>query len=142
MAVPRTIGQLRQLQSTFPPQYRGIDPRCKDSDPLEEMNTGGMQTAELFQAAQGLNVDDVLAVLAKPTPNSFLARRRSDQGVRAVKPGTSGPQTRMVPGRQPPGGGPSPVPASLSSVDWRQRFGWPWITSLQTQQCSDCWCFA
>ncbi|HEV7410058.1 MAG TPA: C1 family peptidase [Bradyrhizobium sp.] len=33
-----------------------------------------------------------------------------------------------------------PHPASL---DWRNRFGWPWITSIRDQNgCEACWCFA
>lgn len=27
-------------------------------------------------------------------------------------------------------------------MDWRERFGWPWITSVQAQLCEDCWVFS
>jgi hypothetical protein len=42
-----------------------------------------------------------------------------------------------------PAAAPAGAPGATLSVDWRSRFGWPWLTEIKDQaQCESCWVFS
>lgn len=86
--------------------------------------------------------DDVAAVdfgevLAEPS-NPMLAQRSIDAGLVSedldLRVGTA-----TITELQPP----VPQGAAPAAVDWRTRWGWPWITTIRDQNgCNACWAFA
>jgi hypothetical protein len=128
----KTVGDLRRELSSVKLTWQ-INPNLKDTDPIPTFRPGGIPVAP--KPEQILTEDQALAIVSRPTVNPFLAQRRIELGYLAPT-GAPKPAPPMVPGR-PPSGAPLP-----SVVDWRNRFGWKWITSIQNQTCSDCWAFA
>jgi hypothetical protein len=61
-------------------------------------------------------------------PDSLVEKAHRIGSAQVLTPGVGG---------APPAGGPA------VSVDWRNRWGWPWITNIRDQNgCEACWCFA
>ena len=112
-----------------------------DSEPIPHHLTGGIWT-EYPVRPPVLTEQDFRGVLARPTANPFLLQRRVDHGI--IDGHSIHPQlvAHVIPGGSDTGPLTQPLPSPPASVDWRQRFGWPWITSVQNQGCQDCWCFA
>jgi Papain family cysteine protease len=141
MERPQTVGDLRRLLANFPEALQTINPNLKDSVPLPPMKTGESAPTGA-EEAQTLTAEDLVALFRKQTSNPFLAQRRAARDkAQQDQPATAPVDLIVLPGPRP-GLLPSPLPTPPSSVDWRQRFGWPWITSIQDQSCRDCWCFA
>ena len=85
---------------------------------------------------------DFPKLLAAPINNPFVLERRIATGIvqktaiKQVLPAGSQQELTAGQGGTPAGGG---APAS---VDWRNRFGWPWITTIRDQDgCEACWVF-
>ncbi len=78
---------------------------------------------------------DFQAVVARSTTNPFLARLARTAGLPADplgrNPGTALDVMAL------------PAAAALpTSVDWRFRWGWPWVTTIRDQDpCQACWAF-
>ncbi len=108
---------------------------------------GGL--SEKFVPVAQIRAIDFKTLLAGPSNNPFLLDRRIARGflqATAIKPelrvgsiqGLVAGEGAVLAGGAPPGGGPG-----LSIVDWRNRWGWPWITTIRDQNgCEACWLFA
>lgn len=129
-----------------------LDPRLKDADFVPRRALGA-NTNNLPKADQ-IGRIDLASKLRTELANPFLLERRGELGFRATRPlltptpPVAGPPT---PDTEGPGLAISrplglPVAAGLAhatSVDWRNRWGWPWITTVQDQDgCNACWAFA
>jgi C1A family cysteine protease len=78
-------------------------------------------------------------ILATPVANPFLMQRRVELGyVQATA--VRGMTTNASGAAQP--SAPPAMRGFPTMVDWRNRWGWNWVTSVQSQGCSDCWAFA
>ncbi len=109
----------------------------------------GADTAGLVPAAKAKAVN-FKAILKVPPINPFLIQRAVEHKF------IPQPKIPVSPDRPHPIGkpdiGPLPIPAPVgaplaggpaASVDWRNRWGWPWITSVRNQNgCESCWAFA
>ncbi len=95
-----------------------------------------------FVPAAQIKALDFKKLLAGPTNNPFLLERRVSLGFLTVAASKPGLQIGSVQGVTAgeggaPVGGPAPA-----SVDWRNRWGWPWITTIRDQNgCEACWVF-
>ncbi len=135
-----TIAELRSYLSETDATWE-VDGRFNDSDPIPRFPTGG-DPSMFPPRLNPLSWDDFRSITSQPTVNPFLIQRRLAQGLMTSESLPGHLHTRMVPGGADPGPLPSNLPATPASVDWRQRFGWPWITTVQGQLCEDCWCFS
>ena len=125
MANTLTAGDLRKVLVTQGGRW-SIDPNLKDNDPIRRYSLGG----DLTKAIKVTDVPriDVTAHFKLPTANPFLQQLRASRGyLSAVS--------------APMGGGPSA--GAGGAVDWRNRFGWPWIAKIKEQgPCESCWVFS
>jgi hypothetical protein len=132
----KSIGELRAYLQRTGAKWRPAA-SLPDSALIPVVKTGGAPPLTPAQTKPNLTLADVLAIASKPTPNKLLLQRRIDLGLVQVDPSTKLPKPRYLPG------GPIPDPLILpTTVDWRQRFGFNWLASVQTQACADCWAFA
>ena len=155
--MPSTLkaGDLRQLLAKANAKWT-IDANLKDSDPLPTYHTGGDVTK--FVKVTAVPRTDVTPYFKTVTSNPFLLQLRLNQGflrlqdlpidlqhpidlnapapiLKPVKPN----QAAAIPEKATfmAGAGVS------SSVDWRNRFGWPWLTKIKNQDpCESCWVFS
>ncbi len=107
---------------------------------LPRYRLGGL--ADKFVPAARIPALDFKSLLAAPTNNPFLLERRLARDIppsAAIKPELRiGSIQGMTPGE---GGAPAGAPAP-AVVDWRSRWGWPWITTIRDQNgCEACWVF-
>lgn len=143
--MPGTYGWLRQLLVN-----QGIEVRAEmpDDARIPEHPLGG--STEGLPTAASIGLLELRAALA-PTSNVDLAARRVSLGLASTvetslvsEPGfvpqRSAGSEGAVPGTdagQPPTGGIRPA-----ALDWRNRFGSNWITTVRDQNpCSSCWAF-
>ena len=116
------------------------NPNLADNTPIVTHSLGGDPT-NLRRATDipALNLRQILL----PAPNDFILERRKALGF--VDPAT------VIP-RQPVRGPldvaldvaitPGAAVGTAPAVDWRVRWGWPWITTVQDQDgCESCWAF-
>ncbi|MGA8499117.1 MAG: C1 family peptidase, partial [Xanthobacteraceae bacterium] len=128
-----TAGDLRRdLVSTG--QKWTVDPRFKDDVALPRFHLGGDLTkVPKVSAVPRVNIAPYLSAVSA---NTFLMRRRIDRGFIDAK--TLAPLTRIGPADSAAASSAPPA-----SVDWRSRFGWPWLTNIKDQgQCESCWVFS
>jgi hypothetical protein len=120
--------------------WRVNDHLLNITEPLK-FRLGGL--SDKFVPAERIRPLDFKALLAERTSNPFVLQRRIAQNIlsaAAIRPELL---TGSIRGVAPleggaPAGGPTP-----SSIDWRNRWGWPWITSIRDQNgCEACWLFA
>ena len=145
-----TAGQLRTILTANKATWT-IDERLKDSDLIPSHPTG----ADLTKVPKVSEVQrvDIGALLSLDTANSFLRQIRVNNGF--LKSTTLHPEMlqRMAapasnPGIQAFGSGSSGAAAApafgvSAAIDWRTRFGWPWLTEIKDQkQCESCWVFS
>jgi len=131
------VKNLRKTLSSTKAKWT-VNLHLRDSDKLPRYSLGG-DTKGLLSADKisKLNFKKVLQQLPG---NPYLLRRRLDLGILDKKmiskayPSLIQPDTLTL----PPMGGTTPT-----SVDWRNRWGWPWITTIRDQNgCNACWAFA
>ena len=143
-----TAGDLRQLLVKANAKWT-VNENLKDSDQLPAHSTGG----DLTKAIKITSVPriDVTPYFQTITSNPFLLQLRLNQGYVLLKdvpielhhPITlnqpvAAPKASAEAGIAPGAGG-----APSSSVDWRNRFGWPWLTRIKDQSiCESCWVFS
>lgn len=127
---PMTVGELRKTLVRTGARWT-IHPRLHDKDPLPRFHTGG--TVEgLIKAKAALRVD-FHKVAARGTNNPHLMENRIARGWLGAE---RAPPLPLKPAS-------SPGSVSQRKVDWRDRWGWPWITAARNQNpCNTCWAFA
>jgi C1A family cysteine protease len=135
MATNLTNGALRKILADGKATWT-IDDELKDTDPIPQHGTG----CDLTKVPKITNVEriDITAQLSIETSNVYLRQLRVNNGHLKPLP----PELARVPSIA----GAVPVPVGgtgvASSVDWRNRFGWPWLTNIKNQDpCESCWCF-
>lgn len=122
-----TAGSLRKELEARRAPWR-IDPTLKDTDLLPVRSTGGLPPRTV---PPGAAKPDFKRMLAEPVANPMLARERAARS------------KQLALGRLGPLALPPLSPAAARSVDWRDRWGWPWITKARDQgACANCWAFA
>jgi hypothetical protein len=145
MATYRNIGELRKALREAQSSWQ-VSVHFKDDDSLPEYGLGA-SADELVLADEAAPKIKFKQILKKPINNPLLMQRWADLGY--LKPSqklkdllrhpseapASFTQPHITP--QPPEG------TAAASVDWRLRWGWPWITSIRDQNgCNACWAFA
>jgi hypothetical protein len=102
---------------------------------------GGL--SENFVPAKKIRALDFKTLLAGPANNPFLLDRRIAHGF--LQATAIRPELRIgsVQGLLAGEGAVLAGGLGLSIVDWRNRWGWPWITTIRDQNgCEACWLFA
>jgi len=142
------VGDLRQMLAKANAKWT-VNENLKDSDLLPTHATGG----DLTKAVKVTDVPriDVTPYFKTVTSNPYLLQIRLNRGF--IRLGdlpielqhpividepvvVQRPAAKTIPVGGA-GGGPS------SAVDWRNRFGWPWITRIKDQgPCESCWVFS
>ncbi|HEY2667443.1 MAG TPA: C1 family peptidase [Actinomycetota bacterium] len=160
---PRTIADLQaEIQSAN--LGWSVHPRLKPTDPIPTHPLGG-DRGNLPPADAVPHVDLAAIFRAMPINNPLLVQRRIELGLMEAPDELRGfrgslPDVAVTTAANSLGrtlelktsiagraGTPAPPPASgggpAASVDWRNRWGWPWITSVRDQDpCESCWAFA
>lgn len=146
MATPMNISSLRlHLQSSN--ASWSIQAHVPDSYPIQERPLGAVPPANVTLASTTRKLD-LKQILNYVPRNPLLAERRVANSILPAPKVRS----RATPGflrSARPSSAPSRTTAQLSAgvgrasaVDWRSRWGWPWITTVQDQNiCRSCWAF-
>jgi hypothetical protein len=93
-----------------------------------------------FPKAEALPRFDLAPILSEVPANPFLLRRRIELGhIDAARLAPESPAAHAA----LPVVSVAPTAAGASSaVDWRHRWGWPWLTTIKDQDpCETCWIF-
>ena len=116
-----------------------INPSLKDDMEIPQYTTGA-KTDKLILSSK-LKALDFKMLLDESASNTLVQERRIDRGIIAKEVNAVTPQLRPSPETTPIAG--APVSGIPVSVDWRNRWNWPWITSVRDQNgFPACWCFA
>lgn len=157
-----TVGDLRaSLQAN---QARWTVPANLANEAQVPVHSLGIPNAEHLVPAFQVGRVDLRNVLSLQTANPFLHQLRTAYGLMLPAPASPPAEPGGAVPRPAGGGGfglggpahinpveihpvatPVPAPAAPRSatVDWRSRFGWPWITTVQDQDpCGSCWSFS
>jgi len=130
----RTVGELRAAIAAEDLGWE-VDARLHDDDPIPEYPTGGMLEAR--PTTEEVPLVDFPSLTRDRTANPMLA-------VRSVARGFAAPD--LISLLEPPPDldlTAEAADAAPTMVDWRHRWGWPWITTIRNQDgCSSCWVFA
>ena len=136
-----TVGELRQTLLKNQAQWT-VQAALRDDQELPRYTLGGLK--ETWIPADQVSPIEFERLFAVRPNNPFILQRRLDRGL--VKETLVPKET--APGIRPAsrGGGRGTVPmggGAPASVDWRNRWGWPWITTVRDQDgCEACWVFS
>jgi C1A family cysteine protease len=159
MANSLKAGDLRKVLQASNATWK-IDDRLQDNDAIPTHPTGG--DLSQFTPVSSVPRIDIKPYISTVTSNPFLRQLRINNGLLNITslpvelrntidlkaPVLANPvlgfhteTTEAKPAITPtPMAGGSGV---STSVDWRNRFGWPWITNIKDQgQCESCWVFS
>lgn len=126
------IGELRRVLQETQASWQ-IARHRSDDEPIPVHGLGGSPEG-LLRAGEKVARLDFHELLREPVSNPLLMRRRAEVG---LVPGKLAGEPTVSEGPPPGGGG------AATSVDWRSRWGWPWITTVRDQNgCQACWAFA
>lgn len=119
-----------------------VHDRLLDHMELPKFHTGGLKEALILSA--DVKQIDFKTLFAVQPNNPFILKRRIAHGIvpetLVAKELRIGSAQELTPGE---GAAPSDGRGLSSSVDWRNRWGWPWVTTIRDQNgCEACWCFA
>src|SRR5689334_14260161 len=117
-----TIGDLRKLLADSNARWR-IDPRLNDSQILSAHATGAV--VDKLKKARDIGPIDLKAIIQVLPANPMLLQHRIARGF--VSPEVAKKLTITLP-KLPPDAGVRPA-----LVDWRNRWGWNYITTIQDQ---------
>ena len=153
MAKEMTAGELREILRKEHATWT-VNPRFKDSDilPIYSMGADLTKVPKVDSAPR----TDPSAFFSRPSSNPFLLQHRINRGflkADSLPPNfPTGPHPVASAGRPvATSGGVAAAPAVVRAplvgtsvaVDWRNRFGWPWITKIKDQDgCESCWVFS
>ena len=141
------VGDLRQLLRDSQASWQPASWLLHD-DALPTFSLGGSEEGLVRPARRAKLKFDRL--VRGPSNNPFLLRRRAELGLvpdlgevgelvgepSVAEQRFSDRATTEADLEPPPAGGVA------SSVDWRNRWGWPWITTVRDQNpCNACWAF-
>jgi Papain family cysteine protease len=136
-----TIGELRTHLTEQKARW-SVDPNLRDEE-LVRTRPVGASSEGLKKATEAPAVN--LQRILKDTPaNPFLMERRKAHNLLPENVAIPElPSAFPLPhGQTAPVGAPAGA-ATPTAVDWRNRWGWPWITTIQDQDgCNACWAFA
>jgi papain like protease len=140
----KTYGELRQQLKSEGIKWT-VNPAFRDNVPIARRSLGA-DTSQLTLAKNVAPVDVHALVQKFPPSNMLLRQYLADRGLLTIKfpigIGASSP-IRKVPlpvvrAATPAAGGAPP-----SSVDWRNRWTWNFVTSIRDQDpCEHCWVYA
>ncbi len=126
-----TYGELRQQLIREGIKWT-VNPKLTDTTPVRRPALGG----DLSRIPVGTTVPriDVEALVrAAPTTNSLLRAYLVERGVLPTGIQFAEGSSNLL---RPRSGGPA------AQVDWRNRFGWSWITQIRDQDpCEHCWIY-
>jgi hypothetical protein len=112
--------------------------RILDIDEIPKFGLGGSEEG-LLPSKDAAKLD-FKALFAEVPGNPFL---RSRQIAMNLSPERAGEREISVGTPHAMEFEAGPIGGISSSVDWRNRWGWPWITSIRDQNgCNACWAFA
>ncbi|MFJ6047423.1 C1 family peptidase [Streptomyces sp. NPDC092307] len=117
----RSVGELRARLVAQGARWSVME-HLADEEPLPRPSLGLEPGANLTTADEAGAID-LPRIIGHPSGNPHLTRRRAAHG---LLPGVRGPS----------------VGARPAAVDWRDRWGRPWITKVKDQNpCGSCWAF-
>ncbi|MEO8820794.1 MAG: C1 family peptidase [Ginsengibacter sp.] len=138
MTTNKTIGDIRQVLTAKKVDWVN-NIKLPDNTPLPNYATG----TDLSKVPLAKNVEriDITQSLQTETSNPFLRLQRVNSGFLKALPTT---ESRITALPAPPA---NPAPPSGSPgdamVDWRNRWGWNWLTRIKDQDpCYSCWIFS
>ena len=124
-----------------------VSERLSDTQQFPKYHAGGL--TENLPKSEDTKAVDFKKIFAIQPNNPFILERRIARGIVA---GTlvskeflfgSSPQQYAGTGAPPPSGGGGGGGPPLATIDWRNRWGWPWIASIRDQGGSEaCWVFS
>ena len=135
-----TIRELEQTLKLNHATWR-INKKILHARKTPKFSLGGL--SDEFIPAAEIKPLNFKALLSGPTNNPFLLERRIAHGIHQTmvsKPELyRGSIQGLTVGE---GSGASSRSHTPSLVDWRNRWGWPWITTIRDQNgCEACWVF-
>jgi len=132
----KTFGELRQELARENIAWT-VNPALADDTVIERPSLGLLNKPP--PADETKRVDVAALVNAAPPRNTLLAQELYARGVLKTAPRFLG-RTGALP-HPPAGAGGGGTPPLV--VDWRNRYGWPWITTIRDQDpCEHCWIYS
>jgi C1A family cysteine protease len=140
---PITIGELRKALSHCGLKGHLVRPDLEEHDPILQHGTGGV--VEGRRLAKDEARVDFDAVLAVQSANPFLAAARQVATLPTATPNhfsNAGKTPERPQQREDLTYNGPPLNFGGPDVDWRNRFGISWLTTIQNQgPCNSCWAF-
>lgn len=140
-----TTARLRDLMNVLASSAARwtVNPGLSPAAEIPRHGTGARR--EGLKRAAKVAALDLRRVLAPLPANPWVRERRVRAGLLSstLRPGSPFNEFSSSAGAAdadplPPEGGTAPV-----AIDWRTRWGWPWITTVRDQNgCQACWAFA
>lgn len=117
----QSVGELRAQLVARGARWTVLE-HLADEEPVPRPSLG-LEPGANLTPAEDVGVIDLPGIIGHASGNPHLTRRRAAHG---LLPGVRGPVAQARP----------------AAVDWRSRWGWPWITKVKDQNpCGSCWAF-
>ncbi|MFD9724167.1 C1 family peptidase [Streptomyces sp. NPDC059072] len=116
----RSAGELRARLASRGARWSVLE-HLADEEPVPRPSLG-LEPGANLTPAEDVGPVDLRQLIGHASGNAHLTRRRAAHG--------------LIPGA------PTTAAARPAAVDWRSRWGWPWITKVKDQNpCGSCWAF-